>query len=60
MFLGLIQSDPYWLFWMAAFNLVTMTILYGRGELVIVYKDRYYGATATKAFTDVTDLYSHH
>ncbi|MEK5165828.1 hypothetical protein NYE69_26260 [Paenibacillus sp. FSL R5-0527] len=57
MFLGLIQSDPYWLLWMAAFNLVLMTILYGRGELVIVYKDRYYGATTSKAIADVTELY---
>ncbi|MFD1957784.1 hypothetical protein ACFSL6_27315 [Paenibacillus thailandensis] len=57
MFLGLYQTDPFWLIWTAVFNFAMLIILYGEGVLLVVYKDRYYGATATKIITDISDQY---
>jgi|HigsolmetaAR203D_1030402.scaffolds.fasta_scaffold08136_3 hypothetical protein len=65
MFLFLYQTadssgDPFWLIWMVTCYLSMLTVLYGKGVLLVVYQDRYYGATDSKAFTDVTDLYFPH
>lgn len=57
MFLGLYQTDPFWLIWTAVFYFAMLTILYGHGVLLVVYKDRYYGASPFKAIADITDLY---
>lgn len=57
MFISSIQAYPDHLFWVMGLDIAMLLYLYGKGKLLIVLKDRYYGATAFKAFSDVTHLH---
>jgi len=57
-FIALQLQDPFWLIWFGALVLLGLIVLYSQGVLLIVVGDRYYGATDTRFFTDVTDIIS--
>ena len=58
MFIGLIaHGDPFWLAWLAFLDVAFLSLLYESGVLLIVVDGRYYAATDSKIFADVTDKY---
>jgi hypothetical protein len=58
MFIGLLaQGDPYWIAWLVLLDIALFSFLYGSGVLLIVVGDKYYGATDSKIFANVTSKY---
>lgn len=58
MFISLLShGDPFWIAWLALLDVALLSFLYGSGILLIVVDGRYYCATDSKSFTDVTARY---